>query len=131
MDTIDVSAKYQTVDITTPKNTGAQTLVISVGDRIIRAVDVLFAPGHVGLTGVRLQYAGVTILPWNQPSNFIVGDSERLRFQLDLYAPGPLTIITHNGDSQASHRHIFTFELHEVDNPAGVMQSPTIPLLLS
>lgn len=131
MDTIDVSAKYQTVDITTPKSTNAQTQVISVGDRIIHAVDVLFAPGHVGLTGVRLLYGGITILPWNQPANFIVGDSERLHFQLDLYAPGPITIVTHNGDSQASHRHIFTFELHERDLNAGIVQASPVPLLLA
>lgn len=130
MDTIDVSAKFVVVDITTPKNTNALTTTFNAGNRIIKAIDVLFAPGHVGITGIRFSYAGVVILPWNQSTAFLVGDSERLRYEVDIYAPGPLSIVTHNPDAQNAHRHIVTFELHEV-NVGGALSAPiTTPVVL-
>lgn len=130
MDTIDVSNKYVVSDITTPKNTNAKLTTVSVGDRIIVGVDILFAPGHVGLTGVRITYAGTVILPWNQPAGFIVGDSERLKFTMGLYAPAPLVITTHNGDPKADHRHIITFQLVEVPRPGLDTLPTTIPALI-
>lgn len=131
MDTIDVSSKFQVVDITTAKNTNALNTVFNAGNRFIKAVSILFAPGHVGLTGVRLTYAGVVVLPWNQPTGFIVGDSERLDFAMGLYAPGPLTITTHNGDAQASHRHLLTFELQEVNTGGALSLPTTVPMVLA
>lgn len=130
MDTIDVAAKYVVSDISTPKNTNALNTVVSVGNRIIKGVDILFAPGHVGITGVRITYAGVTLLPWNQSTGFIVGDSERLRFRMDIYAPGPVTITTHNADPRFAHRHVVTFELEEVPNPNMSTLPTTIPSLV-
>ena len=131
MDTIDVASKFVVVDITTPKNTNALTTTFNAGNRIIRSVDVLFAPGHVGLTGIRFNYGGVTVLPWNQPTGFLVGDNERQHYELELYAPGPLSILTHNPDAQNSHRHVLTFELVEVNNAGALSQPIVTPVLLS
>lgn len=130
METIDVSNKYVVSDITTPKNTNALNTVVSLGNRIIKSVDILFAPGHVGITGVRIAYAGVVLLPWNQPAGFIVGDTERLKFDLDFYAPGPVTITTHNSDARYAHRHVITFKLQEVTNPNMNTLPTTIPALV-
>lgn len=130
MGPIDVTTKYPTFDITTARNTNALNTVVTLGDFIVKSVDILFAPGHVGLTGVRLVYAGTTILPWNQPTKFVVGDSERLHYALGIYMPGPLTIVTHNGDGQASHRHILTFECNERPTPGLIIPDAPLPQLI-
>lgn len=130
MDTIDVSSKFIVSDITTPKNTNALNTLVPLGNRKLVSVDILFAPGHVGLTGVRLLYAGVAILPWNQPAGFIIGDAERLHYVLQLYAPGTLTIVTHNGDPRYSHRHVVTLELQEVSDPNMSTLPATVPALI-
>jgi hypothetical protein len=120
MDTIDVQIKHVTATIQTLKNTNIKSTNIDLGDRIIQSVDILFAPGHVALTGVRLMLNDVAILPWNQPTQFIFGDNERLAFQLGIYVPGILTIQTHNSDT-VTHMHQITFYLTEV--PAQVPDS--------
>lgn len=130
MDTIDVSSKFVVTDITTPKLTNALNTLVPTGNRLIKSVDILYAPGQVGLTGVRLLYAGVAILPWNQPAGFVVGSNERLRYELNFYGPGTLTIVTHNGDPRNAHRTIITLELQEVTNPNMATLPTTIPALV-
>lgn len=123
MKTIDVQTKYVTSTITTPRSTTLLTTDIDVGDRIIKTVEILFAPGHVALTGVRLRLAGVAILPWNQPNSFIFGDNERLTFELGIYVSSILRIDTRNTDSVA-HLHQITFALMEVPETASGLYSP-------
>ena len=130
MDTIDVSSKFVVSDITTPKNTNALNTLVQTGNRIIKSVDILYAPGQVGLTGVRLMYADVAILPWNQPTVFIVGSNERLHYELDFYGPGTLIIVTLNHDTRYGHRTIITLELQEVTNPNMSVLPTTIPALV-
>lgn len=128
METIDVAVKYVTSTITTNKNTNTLNTVIDLGDRILQTVEILFAPGHVALTGVRLLMGGTAILPWNQPTSFIFGDNERLTFKLGIYVPGPITIVTHNADSVA-HMHQITFALTEVPDKSSGLYTP-VPLVV-
>lgn len=129
MDTLDVAFKYVTTTITRPaKTTVSQN--VSLGNRIVVAVNVLFAPGHVGLTGVAVQYGGLQILPYGQVGSFIYGDSERLDFDIGMYMPGPVTIRTTNADS-AAHTFQLTWKLQEINLPGALPIQAALPLVVA
>lgn len=128
MDTIDPLHKQAVVNITTPKSTNVTTAFALGRPVTLEKVDILFAPGHVALTGVRINYQGVAILPWNQPTLFVVGDSERLVFELGMYVSGGLSIVTHNGDTQP-HQHMLTFHYMEYIERNSLQALPTPPLV--
>ncbi|SRR6266567_7774272 len=128
MDTIDVGRKHLVTSITIPKSTGSQTTTVSLGQRILENVEVFFTPGHVGLTGFRIAYNGVTILPWAQPTLFLLGDNERLQYPTEIYVSSALTITTRNNDT-VQHRLIFTFRVRELTRTelgAGPVVLPTV-----
>jgi hypothetical protein len=125
--TIDVTAKYVTTTIAIPTNTATQSVTFALGERLLDTLDVHFTPGHAGLTGLRVSYAGVTILPWNQPSAFLVGDNERRLFEMGLHISGPLTLTTRNLDKGFPHSIIVTAKLREI---VLVTEAPPAPLTL-
>jgi len=127
MDTIDSKTKWSVTRIDTPRKTTTKTTTWDPspdGDRILVSLDILWAPGHVALTGVRVLYNDFAILPWGQPSGQLVGDNERRKFGLGLYISKPLVIVTSNGDG-VPHSHYFTAELIEV--PVGGPLTPYTP----
>lgn len=128
MDTIDVTTRYSVADITTPKATNTQSTIIRLAEAWVETVDILFAPGHAALTGVRLVYGGNIVLPWDGVGAFIAGDNERLRFVMGMYMPGPITIVTHNNDT-LPHRHLVTFGWHTYTD-AGVGPLAPVPLVV-
>lgn len=129
MDTIDVSAKYLVTNITRAAKATGNT-VVQLGNRIAESVNLLFAPGHVGLTGVQIQYAGNTLLPFNQGALFVYGDNERLDYELGMYLPGPVTIRTTNTDT-VPHSFQITFKVLEVALPGLLPVATPIPLVVS
>lgn len=129
MDTIDVVEKYVTTTITTAARVNATT-IITLGNRIVDAVEILFAAGHVGLTGVAISYNGVQMIPYGQVGAFIFGDNVRLPFKLGIYGPGKWTITTHNGDT-APHLHQLTWSLHELPVPMPLPPAQPIPLVIA
>ena len=127
-DTIDVTRKHVISAVTIPKATGAQNTTVKLGEVWLENVEAFFAPGHVALTGFRINYGGATILPWAQPTSFLYGDNERLQYPTDLYVSGPLTIVTHNADN-VSHLILFTFRYRERtlnELGAGAAPLPTV-----
>lgn len=113
---IDPSYKYTTVTITTPARTASKTTVwdFSLGmDVILEELKILFAPGHVALTGVRVMYGGEPLIPWGQRTAFIAGDNERLPFDVGMYISTPLTIVTTNNDTY-QHSHVLVSKYREV-----------------
>lgn len=122
MDTIDVSAKYLRLRIDTPRKVATQTNVFPLGERILESLSVLFPLGHAGLTGLRVNYNGVAVLPWNQPTQFVVGDNERLTFEMGLYVSAPLSIVSVNNDNVA-HSLYLTAKLREL----GAAAQPIAP----
>lgn len=132
MDTIDVSAKYQTFGISIPARTAAAAPTshsFDVGQRIVDEIEVFFPPGHVALSGVRVEYAAVALLPWNQSTAFIVGDNDRIKYEFGLFVSKPLVVKTCNTDS-LPHTVFVTFKLREVNYSAGPTTPSQVPLVV-
>ena len=72
------------------------TLVDSIGDVWVNSVNVRIPPGHCGQTGIQIQYAGVPIVPWNDPTTFIVEDDKDYNFDIDFEFDQSLTVILYN-----------------------------------
>lgn len=119
--TYDVAARYLTTSIATPRKTASKSTAWTFGPAILEELQILWAPGHVALTGVRVSYKGVTILPWNQPTAFLVGDNERQIFEMGMHILDTITVVTQNNDNYP-HTHYLTAKLTDVpltgDNPA-------------
>lgn len=93
------TVKHQTSTITTPARSSGTTIVDLGARRLVVACTVFFAPGHVGLTGVAISNAGIQLVPWQQPGQYVYGDSERLEFPMGLFLVGPITVATINADT--------------------------------
>lgn len=129
MDTLDVSVKYLITSITRAAHATGSTTV-NLGERIALSVNVFFTPGHVGLVGVAISYAGLQLLPYNQPGSFILGDNERLNFDLGMYLPGPITVRTQNSDS-AAHTVQLTWKVQELSLRGQLPVQAAIPLVVA
>lgn len=129
MDTLDVSAKYLVTSITRAAH-ATGTTTVQLGNRIAESVEVFYTPGHVGLVGVAISYAGLQLLPYGQVGSFILGDNERLNFELGMYLPGPVTVTSRNQDS-AAHTVQLTWKLREIALPGNLPAATPIPLVVS
>lgn len=127
MDTIDLAHKQQILNITNAARQTKTTLFSWPPDIELEKVDMLFLPGHGGLTGVRINYGGTTILPWGQTSSFVFGASERLGLPIGLYIAGPLSIVTTNTDNVA-HLTQLVFYYHEFA-PDSITPAQPFPLV--
>lgn len=110
------TVKHQTTTITTPARTSGVTTVNLGASRLVRAVTVFFAPGHVGLTGVAIANAGIQLVPWQQPGTYLYGDSERIEVPMGLFLVGPITVQTINADTYP-HTVQLTWQLDEQAAP--------------
>lgn len=108
MDAITPDWQYQLVSVTVPARTNSATTALTLRNGWLDSVSILFAPGHNGLTGVRLFYNGNVILPWDGVGTYIIGSAERLNFDVGMYVPAPITIDRHNADN-VQHQHVITF----------------------
>ena len=123
MDTIDVAHRYQALSTSLAKNQhnfAVNWTITDAGGDILEELQVVFPAGHAGLTGVRVNYGGVTILPWNMPTTFLYGDNERQTYQMGIYVSGPLQVVFTNNDNV-----LHTFQL--VAKTANVTPPPTVP----
>lgn len=127
---IDVAAKYLTTTITLAKNVTTQSTLVTLGERKLESVDVYFAIGHAGLTGVNLSYGGVAILPWNQPSAFLLGNNERRYFDIGIHVSGPVTVTTRNQDKAYTHAIVLTWKLTEIEL-TGESTLPSVPPIVA
>lgn len=127
---IDVAAKYLVTTVNLAKNVTTQSTAAALGERMLESVDVYFAPGHAGLTGVALSYGGVAILPWNQPGSFLLGNSERRVFEIGIHVSGPVTITTRNLDRGFAHAIVLTWKLTEIVL-TGESTLPTVPPIVT
>lgn len=129
MDTLDVSAKYLVTSVTRAAH-ATGTTTVRIGDRIADSVTVFFTPGHVGLVGVAISYAGLQLLPYGQSGSFVLGDNERLTYELGMYLPGPITVTTRNQDS-AAHTVQLTWKVREIALPGSLPVAAPIPLIVA
>lgn len=127
VDSIDPQSKTIVSTIATNAKASKNTIITILPDIILEKVSILFPAGHAGLTGVRLVYGGVALLPWNQLTQFIIGDSERLSFDIGMYVSGPITVATTNADT-AAHSHFLEFTYHEYREQNAVVSLTPVPL---
>lgn len=117
--TTDVRTKYLNTVVATPRNTASQSTVFDCGNRVLEEIDVLWPKGTEGLVGLVVLYANVAILPWNQPTGFLIGDGERRKFDVGLQVGGPITFLTKNADGKFAHALFITLKLTELTSPTA------------
>lgn len=127
--TIDVRTKYLVQSIPIPRNTTTQTTTFVLGNVVLETLDVFYSPGHVGLVGVRVNYAGVTIVPWNQPTVFVVGSNERRLFDVGIPVGDQLSIVTRNLDARFAHTIVLTAAVTELELVQGAKPPALLPLV--
>lgn len=122
--------RYITAYVTTVAGTAQaspKTTTVNLGDLILISVHLQIPSGHCGLTGWRIDYSGVTIVPFNNPPTFIVGDDDHLDFDTDYEVGNALKIITYNTDIY-DHTHYATLKVTDLNTPRP---APFIPLVIT
>lgn len=105
----------------TPKTAPLSTL-LNVDLVKLVGVQILIPPGHVGLTGIRLDTSGGTILPFANPPQWITGDDRDIYFMLDVQSDSLMSWLTYN-QGVLPHSHYVL--LHVRDMPDQASSSPT------
>jgi hypothetical protein len=100
--------RIEPLTVTTPANTPAsspQVTAFDIGTVSVLTVTLVVPPGHKGLTGWRLEWQGTTLVPWDDPTGWVVVDDHRLEWPLDIVVTGPVTVRTYNVDVRYPHTH--------------------------
>lgn len=117
-----LQTRYITVNISTPINTTPDAplrTTVNLGGMILASIHLLIPAGHAGLTGWRLDYSGTTIIPYNMPASWIIGDDDKLDFEVDYEVGNTLSIVTYNTDVAYPHIHYATMKVRDLtDAPA-------------
>lgn len=67
---------------------------------VLEEIRLIIPNGHAGLTGIRIDYSGQTILPWSYPSQWFIGNQTDWVFDMGrLEVSAPLTVWTYNTDA--------------------------------
>lgn len=123
MDTIDAAAKTAVLNIPTARLSTVVTAAPSLPNGWVDRISILFPPGSVAKHGVAVKYGGNTILPFGQEGSFILGNAERLTFDVGMYMPGPISVTTQNADTFV-HTVYLTFYWHTYV-PQSLVALPT------
>lgn len=120
-----LGTRYIPYTVTTPKQT-LPTAPLSTPLNIELAqligVQMLIPPGHSGLTGIRLDDSGGTILPFSNPSQWVLGDNRDVWFDLDVQSDARMSWVTFNLDIQ-QHSHYLLVKI--VDLNTSTQPPPT------
>lgn len=71
-------------------------LTVVFGVALLMDLLLLIPPGHSGVTGFALRYNQTRVLPFTDGQTWIVGDDERIRFDLDLLVSGSIDLLGFN-----------------------------------
>lgn len=88
---------------------------------ILESLHLRIPPGPSGLAGIAVLYAGVPIIPSEQPGVFWIGDDEQWEIDIGWEISGPLTIRTYNIDA---YDHTFLLRA-KVRDIALIVGGPT------
>lgn len=113
---------------TIARNTAGLTVNVNLGFRVIDEIGMLFAQGHVSITGFRLMYDGKAIIPWDQPTTFLVGNNERRVLPVGLQVLKPMQFVFANNDN-LPHTFFWYIASHDVPVPSDNASAPALPLL--
>lgn len=93
--------QLRTANIAVAAGNGSAALTTTswdLGAVIVEHLEVMIPRGHAGLTGVRIAYQGVTLLPWGEPPVYIVANDETIGVPVDLEIGAPLSVVAYNLD---------------------------------
>ena len=126
--------RRRTVNLTvgaTPIGAGqftTQTTVVDLGDVILHSWHVRIPNGHAGLTGVALQLAGVTIVPFDNPTTpYVIGNDSEYDFDIETEVDSGLVVAQLNQDF-ISHTHYLQFDYTPI-SAATTGQPQNLPLV--
>lgn len=105
-----------TAPLSTPLNLPVVMLV---------SAQILIPPGHSGLTGIRLDTSGGTIMPFSNPPSWIFGDNRDLTFDLDVQADSRMSWVTFNNDVNG-HTHYVLLKVIDIAERAPFSAAPSI-----
>lgn len=106
-----IARRYVPVNVTVPPgtlSTAPTTLKPGIGDVWLYEVDIRIPSGHAGLTGFYVANAGVGIVPWANPPQWVNGDNDYFTFEVSEEVDTGLSIVTYNTDVLA-HTFYFRF----------------------
>lgn len=122
--------RYLPYTITTPAFT-ARTAPLStpLGVSLVTllSVQIMLPPGHSGLTGIRLDTSGGTILPFSPTPAWITGDGRDILFDLDVQSDDRMVWFTYNDDVNV-HAHYLLLKV--VDLAERAVTAAAIPSLV-
>jgi len=89
-------------------------------------IHVRVPPGHSGLTGIRITYDGVQILPWAPDPEWFIADNQEYEFALNFETSHPLRLVGFNTDIFAH-----TFYLRAKVRDLSLLGADRLPLPVS
>ena len=119
-----VSTRYPPLNLTVPPSTAIAAPVSfspNLGDVMLLSIHLQIPPGHAGLTGIRFDSSGQTIVPWSQPSAWIIGDDTTPDFVVEVEVGNDFKVWAYNTDLIA---HTFYGWFKVTDLQPG-MNTPT------
>lgn len=108
--------RYYPLTIVTPRGTLATApLVTAAGliDAILDDVEIQIPPGHSGLTGIALVYAGQQIFPWSAVASWLSADDYVQRFDIGMEVGPQLSVRTFNVGA-SDHTFFLRFKMHDL-----------------
>lgn len=96
----------------------------------LEEIRLIIPNGHAGLTGIRVDYSGQTILPWSYPSQWFIGNESDWAFDMGaLEVSAPLTVYTYNTDA-ITHGWELVAKISDADPPTtqATMQRTAVVL---
>ncbi len=121
-----LATRYVVANITTPAGTATNTpltTAVPLGDLTLVSAHLRIPSGHCGLTGWRIDYSGSTIVPYSNPPAYIIGDDDKLDFDVDYEVGNTLNIVTYNLDVYA-HTHYAVLKVHDLAQPEPPVFTP-------
>ena len=68
------------------------------GDLWVDTIQIVIPPGHRGLTGIQITNGGTPILPWGQGTGYLIGDDDKLSYDIGCELDSSLSINAYNTD---------------------------------
>lgn len=125
--TIDpINLAFQITTAAGITRTAPQSTTLAVQHGKLLAVELLIPPGHMGATGFALALSGTTIVPFGTAFGWIVGDDDRVTFDVEVEVDTKLVALTFN-EGNYSHTHFVRAVIRSIQPRAGFV----VPTLAS
>lgn len=120
--------RIETFSLTVPKNTPKASparVSLPMNDAEVRRIQVIIPAGHIGQTGVRIDYGGQQVIPFTSGA-WVVSDGEVIDWPdlTNFPTGGQWQAVGYNLDKLTAHAFYFRFSL---DDLAGTLEpSPLV-----